>query len=255
MQWHSYDSFPELTHNQIHIWRANLKQNSQQISELTKLLNQKEQNRSERFKVEQARNNFIIARGTLRSLLAKYLHSDPKEIVFKQNSYGKLFLENDILKFNLSHSNDYALFIFAKSYQVGIDIERVRNNFDFITIAQKFFSSQEVVDLLATPKEQQLHAFFNCWSRKEAFIKGIGKGVFFALDKFAVQICTKTTGKLKLTIDTEKLSELEQTNWSLEALNPGNDYVGAFAVSGQDYEINCYDTLSGRAPGVLAAAD
>lgn len=243
MQWRSYKNFPELIDNQIHIWRAHLKQNSQQISELAELLNQQEQDRAERFKVEQARNNFIIARGTLRSLLAQYSRLDPKEIVFKQNNYGKLFLEDDLLSFNISHSNDYALFIFAKNYQVGIDIEHVRDNFDFIAIAQKFFSPQEIIDLLATPKEQQLHAFFNCWSRKEAFIKGIGKGIFFALDKFAVEICTKTTGKLNLNIDVDKLSELEQTNWSLEALNPGNGYAGAFAVSGRDYEVSCYDVL------------
>lgn len=245
MQWCSYENFPELAGNQIHIWRLKLKQNPQRISALAKLLDQKEQDRAERFKALQARNNFTIARGTLRLLLAQYLHLDPKEILFKQNNYGKLFLETDLLKFNISHSNNYALFIFAKNYQVGVDIERVRANFDFIAIAQKFFSPQEVIDLLATPKEQQLSAFFNCWSRKEAFIKGIGKGIFFALDKFAVEICTKTVGKLKLAIDAEKLSELEQTNWSLEALNPGSDYVGAFAISGQDYKVSCYDVPFG----------
>lgn len=241
MQWHSYENFPELADNQIHIWRLQLKQNSQQIAKLAKLLDQKEQDRAERFKVEPARNNFIIARGTLRSLLAQYLHSDPKGIIFQQNSYGKLFIETDLLQFNISHSGDYALFIFAKNYQVGIDVEHVRDNFDYIAIAQKFFSPQEIIDLLAAPKEQQLYAFFNCWSRKEAFIKGIGKGIFFALDKFAVEICTKTAGKIQLNIDEEKLSELEQANWSLEALNPSNNYAGAFAVSGQDYEVSYYD--------------
>ena len=244
MQWQSYKNFSELGNNQIHIWRTHLKQNSQQISALAKLLNQEEQGKAEKFKVAQAKNNFIIARGTLRLLLAKYIDVEPKEIIFAHNSYGKPLLNSGLVNFNVSHSHDYALFIFAKNYQVGVDVERVRDNFDFMAIAQKFFSLQEAIDLANMPQEQQLQAFFNCWSRKEAFIKGIGKGIFFALDKFAVEICTKTAGKLKLTIDTERLLELEQDNWSLEALNPGNGYVGAFAVSGQDYKVSYYEVSS-----------
>lgn len=241
MQWQSYKNFSELSNDQIHIWRMHLKQNSHQIFELAKLLNSKEQDRAERFKVEKARNNFIVARSALRLLLAKYLHTEPKEIIFEQNSYGKPLLKLNPIKFNISHSNDYALFIFAKNYHVGIDVECVRANFDFMTIAQKFFSPLEVIALLNIPQEQQLRAFFNCWSRKEAFIKGIGMGIFFALDKFTVEVCNKTSGKLKLSIAEEKLPELQAINWSLEALNPGNDHVGAFAVSGQNYEINYYD--------------
>lgn len=241
MQWQSYKNFPELSNDQVHIWRINLKQNFQQIPALTKLLNLKEQDRAERFKVKKAKNNFIIARGVLRLLLAKYLCITPKEIVFKQNSYGKPLLNCEPIKFNISHANDYALFIFAKNYHVGIDVESVRNDFDFIAIAQKFFSQQEIAALLNIPQEQQIQAFFNCWSRKEAFIKGIGTGIFFALDKFAVEVCNKTSGKLKLDIDEEKLFELQSVNWSLEALNPGNGHVGAFAVSGQNYVANCYN--------------
>jgi len=241
MQWQSCKNFPELTNKQIHIWRTQLKQNPQQISELNNSLNQKEQDKAERFKIEKARNNFIIARGTLRSLLSKYLHTKPKEIIFTQNSYGKPLLTSGLVKFNISHSGDYALFIFAKNYHVGVDVECVRNNFDFMTIAQKFFAQEEVINLSAISQEQQLQAFFNCWSRKEAFIKGIGKGIFFALDKFAVEVCNKTSGKLKLSIDSDKLGELEQANWSLEALDLGNTHVGAFAVSGQDYEIGYYN--------------
>jgi len=87
-----------------------------------------------------------------------------------------------------------------------------------------------------------LQAFFNCWSRKEAFIKGIGKGIFFALDKFAVEVCNKTSGKLKLSIDKEKLSELQPANWSLEAIDPGNGYTGACAISGRNYSIHYYSS-------------
>lgn len=245
MQWQLCKIFPELSNNQIHIWRMQIKQNSQQLSELASFLNQKERNRAERFKVEKAKNSFIIARGALRLLLSKYLHIEPKEIIFTQNDYGKPLLNSNLVKFNISHSGDYVLFIFAKNYHVGVDVECVRNNFDFMAIAQKFFAPQEVIDLLNIPQEQQLWAFFNCWSRKEAFIKSVGKGIFFALDKFAVEVCNKTSGKLKLSIDNDKLGELEQVNWSLEALNLDNNHVGAFAVSGKDYEINCYNVQIG----------
>lgn len=248
MQWRSDKQFPTLNNNQIHIWRAGLKQPATQIPELIKLLNPAEQTRANQFKVMPARNNFIVARSALRQLLGQYLQRHPAEIVFGQNSYGKLLLPQDNLQFNLSHSHDYALFIFAKNYHVGIDIEQIRDNFDYLAIAQKFFAPQEITDLLNLPQEQQLSAFFNCWSRKEAFIKGIGKGIFCALDKFAVEVCTQTAGRLKLSIDATQLLDLEQTSWSLEALWPAAGYAGAFAVAGSDYQTGCYDYHHNQIP-------
>jgi 4'-phosphopantetheinyl transferase len=238
MTWQSPTTFPGLQTNQVHVWHASLKQNERELAELLNLLDFQEKERAAKFISEQAKNNFIAARGVLRSLLAKYLHVKPQDLVFQQGQYGKLYLESSTLQFNISHSHDLALFIFALHQPVGIDVEFIRDDFDFVPIAQRFFSKKETTDLLTLPPDQQLHAFFNCWSRKEAFIKAIGKGIFFALDEFSVEVSNKQKGRLQLQITDP---EFNAKNWALEALNPADGYVGAFATTLQKYEVGLYD--------------
>lgn len=238
MLWQIPQNFPVIQANQVHIWRILLKCNQNRLTALTNLLNTQEQTRASGFMAEHARNNFIIARGVLRKLLAKYLHIPPQDLLFQQNQYGKIHLDSSALQFNISHSHDWALFAFVLDYPIGIDIERIHEDTDFIAIAKRFFSKQETKTLLALPQTQQLHAFFNCWSRKEAFIKATGKGIFFALDEFSVEISNKTSGLLQLQIPT---IEPHQNNWSLEALNPTAGYTGAFATSCPKYQTNFYD--------------
>jgi len=94
------------------------------------------------------------------------------------------------LQFNISHSKGFALFAFTLHNQVGIDIEYIRKDFSYEEIAPQFFSKKENIVLSALPKERQREAFFTCWTRKEAFIKAVGEGFSFPLDKFDVDITT-----------------------------------------------------------------
>jgi len=238
MLWQSPPTFPILATNQIHVWRASLRRNKEELAKLSNLLNTQEKTRGSKFIAEHARNNFMVARGILRWLLAKYLQIKPQDLVFEQNQYGKLHLDSSTLQFNISHSHDFALFAFTLDHPIGVDIEFIRDDFDFAPIAQRFFSKKEGVDLLALSPAEQLHAFFNCWSRKEAFIKAIGKGIFFALDKFSVEVSNKQAGRLQLQITDP---EFNANDWFLEALNPVDGYVGAFATSCQKHETSFYD--------------
>ncbi|EKE00872.1 MAG: 4'-phosphopantetheinyl transferase [uncultured bacterium] len=238
MPWQSPQTFPILRTNQVHIWRAPLKRNKEELAQLSALLNSQEKARADKFIAEHAKNNFTTARGILRYLLAKYLQTNPQDLTFQQNQHGKLHLESSELQFNISHSRDWALFIFAMNQPVGVDIEFIRNDFDFAPIAQRFFSKKENMELLALPQDQQLRAFFNCWSRKEAFIKALGKGLFCALDGFSVEVSSKKEGKLQLHVAD---IEFDTKNWSLEALNPVEGYVGAFTTSLSEYKACLYD--------------
>jgi len=238
MLWQTPQNTPSLLTNQIQIWRANLNRSDTELAKLSALLNHQEQKRANQFIAKQAKNNFTVARGILRYLLAKYLQTNPQDLIFQQNRYGKLYLENSELQFNLSHSHDWALFIFALHQPVGIDIELIRNEFEFAPIAQRFFAKEENKVLLALPKDQQLQAFFNCWSRKEAFIKAVGKGLFCALDDFSVEVSNKKEGRVELHSVS---AELETKNWSLAALDPTPGYVGAFATALPEYQLFCHE--------------
>ena len=238
MAWQFPQTFPVLHTNQVHIWRATLKRSKEDLAEFTKLLNLQEKIRANKFIAKQAKNNFVVARGILRWLLGKYLGIKPQDILLQQNRYGKLYVASSALQFNLSHSHDLALFAFTQHHFIGVDVEFIRADFDFTAIAERFFSKTENLDLLALPIEQQLPAFFNCWSRKEAFIKALGKGLFCALDSFSVEVSNKNAGRLTLHFSD---MELDTKNWALEALNPAASFVGAVATSCCKYQTSFYE--------------
>lgn len=226
MLWQHPQIFPALEVGKVHIWRASLRYPQEKILGFLKILNFQEKERAAKFVVSGAANGFIVARGILRTLLARYLTVTPQDIVFQQNQYGKLYLDFSPVQFNLSHSHEIALFIFTLNNPVGIDVEFVRDNYNFADIAKKFFSKVEIEKLFALPKNEQLQAFFNCWARKEAFIKAQGTGMFRELDKFSVEVSSHKEGQVQLLADDNP----NEQAWMLEAIDPGEGYSGAFAA-------------------------
>lgn len=241
MLWQVPDIFPNLNVGEVHIWRVPLVGTREDIAELSGLLNQQELERAAKFVVTGIGDRFIMARGMLRKLLAKYLCVDPKGLVFQQNKYGKLYLDFSRLQFNISHSHDLGLFIFALDMPVGVDVEFIREGYKFKDIAQKFFSQDEAAELFALAPEIQEQAFFNCWSRKEAFIKALGVGLFCALDSFSVEVSNSKWGKQRLVYNDNIACINCAKKWSLEALDPADSYVGAMVVGAVEYVVNFYD--------------
>ena len=258
MLWQQPEKFPGLKNNQVHIWRAKLTRTKKEAEDFLELLNGDERKRASRFVVEHASKNFIVARGILRTLLSKYLNVDPKKIIFEQNQYGKLYLASSPLNFNLSHSGDLVLFAFSLNNLVGVDVELIREIENFQDIAEKFFSKDEVAELFLLPEDQRQLAFFNCWSRKEAFIKAKGLGVYHGLDNFSVEISAKKEGQVKLLVPSSlqdckshlssprkrgySFFNKREDSWSLEALDPGHKYTGAFAINALDFSASFYES-------------
>ena len=223
------ESFPILRPKQVHIWYAQLKRREK---DFIGFLNAQEKLRASKFIAASARNNFIVARGILRHLLGRYLGVKPQDLLLRQNRYGKLYLDASV-QFNISHSQGLGLFAFTQNHVIGVDIEFIRTNFDFVAIAQRFFSPTERSSLLSLPADHQAAAFFHCWSRKEAFIKALGKGLFCELDSFSVEVSRQKFGRLQLHSNSNN-------NWSLEALYPADGFVGAFATAYCDYTASFY---------------
>lgn len=69
-----------------------------------------------------------------------------------------------------------AMYAFARERRVGIDIEHVCVEFATLEVAERFFLKEEFESLKAASIGRRTEAFFNCWSRKEAYIKAIGMG-------------------------------------------------------------------------------
>ena len=156
---------------------------------LYELLSPDEQERSARFKFAKHRTSFVVARGLLRIVLGNYMNAKPAAIDFQYGPCGKPVVKGaPQVHFNVSHSEQVVLYGLRLDHEIGVDIERIRPMDDLEGIARRFFSPAECRDLLAIPEQHRTKAFFDCWTRKEAFIKFLGTGLSFPLHRFQVTL-------------------------------------------------------------------
>jgi 4'-phosphopantetheinyl transferase len=231
--------------DEVHVWRADLGQKGF-VQPLLSTLTADERARAARFYFEKDREHFIIARGVLRNILSRYLQIAPERIRFHYLSHGKPAVAwqnasvsggGKMLSFNVSHSHGLALYAVTHGREVGIDVEYIRPNLDSLGIAERFFSSQEVADLLTLPTAHQHRAFFTCWTRKEAFVKAKGGGLSIPLGQFDVSLLPDQPAQLRET----KWNPQEAKCWSLKELHPGEGYVGALVVESPPETFETWD--------------
>lgn len=235
-----------LESDEVHVWRSYLDLAASQIQALYQTLSADERSRAERFYFQQDQHRFIAARGILRAILGRYLRVESNQLRFGYGLYGKPALTGECggedLRFNLSHSDGLALYAVTRGREVGVDLERIRADFVDEQVAKRFFSPEEVSALQALPAHLQKEAFFNCWTRKEAYIKARGEGLSFPLDKFEVSLSPGAPAALVSTLSDPQ----EATRWSLHHLFPGPGYVGALAVEGQSWQLKCWQRPGAR---------
>lgn len=228
---------PVLGPHQVHVWRVLLDQPGGFIDQLYGTLSQDERGRADRFRSGRLRRHFVAGRGSLRVILAGYLGCDPRGLTFGYGKYGKPELvqtaEAGDLRFNLSHSGGMALLGVTRGREIGIDLEQVRPLADFEGMAGRFFAPREVADLAGVPQAEREKAFFNCWTRKEAYIKACGEGLFRALDQFVVSVRPAEPARL---VHVEG-DPNEACRWSLREVDPGPGYVGCVAVAGAGWDL------------------
>lgn len=235
--WEPYPDNLDFQPHQVDVWRINLDLSPATVKSLESTLLADDAKRADRFRYPIDRKRYIVAHGCLRSILARYLQCKPEELRFNTNKHGKPTAESYKLEFNLSHSGDYVLIAVAQEHKVGIDVERIRSDMEFESIAHRFFSPNETAELTSMPPEQKTIAFFNCWTRKEAYIKAQGLGLSLPLGSFDVSLTPNEPAILRATRpDAEKAS-----HWTLFSLIVAPHYAGALAVEGQGINLRLLD--------------
>jgi len=219
-----------LSDGEVHVWRAFLHEVEPHLHALAQTLSADERHKAERFYFERDRKRFVSSHGILRKILGRYLRLEPNRLKFLYGSHGKPTLggttDGHSLCFNMSHSHDLAIFAFTWGRRIGVDVEYVRPMPDSEEITEHFFSPQENAVFRAVPASRKLETFFNCWTRKEAFLKAVGDGLSRFLDSFDVSLVPGEPARL-LCVEGDPL---EASRWHLRALAPAHGYVGAFVV-------------------------
>lgn len=233
--WTEAPQSPSLGAGTVHVWRISLDQKDEILERFRRTLVPEELDRAGRFHFEKHRRHFIVARGFLRSVVARYLQTQPESLRFAYGAYGKPALASEhVLRFNLSHSHEVALLAVALDAELGVDVEHIRADFASEDIARRFFSRAEVESFNALPQEEQVAAFFRCWTRKEAYIKAIGKGLSQELDAFDV---TLTPGLEPALLRAE---DDDASRWWLSDIEVGEGYAGALMVERPVAEIRFF---------------
>lgn len=232
-QWLPFAPIRELDTGAVVLWRVGLELEEEAERRLEKMLSEEERARAGRFYFPHLSRRFIAAHSALRILAGMLAGLPPADVEFGYAQHGKPFLPGSPLRFNLSHAHELALIAFAHHREVGVDVEKRRHLPDGEAIARRFFSRAEVAAFLDTPAADRSTAFFNGWTRKEAYIKAIGDGLSYPLNQFEVTLKPGRPARL-LAVHT---NPDEVQRWKLDAVDPGPGYAGAVIAEGQDWEL------------------
>jgi 4'-phosphopantetheinyl transferase len=225
-----------LLDDEVHVWQVDLVAWQKATGSLFELLDPGEQERAERFKFPAPRHQYVISRALLRRALGTYLKIAAREVRFHTTANGKpeLAASSD-LRFNLSHTQGTTVFAITRRRQVGIDVERIRQDTNVMELAERFFSRPEVDWLRSQAASEHIASFFSCWTAKEAYIKAQGEGLSLALDSFGV-LPDPGDASFKLWLQVYADPE-ESRRWSMWRLELGRDLRAALAVEGASCKV------------------
>lgn len=214
----------------VHLWIAAIPDCLPRLADYQSVLTDEERHRAARFHFERDRNRYGISRGILRKLLGKYVGRS--DVGLMCNRYGKPALEDKTspLRFNVAHSRDLALFGFTHEREIGVDVEWIRPDFATTDVAQRFFAPDEADVVAALPQPDRAQGFFNCWTRKEAYIKARGMGLSLPLHSFAV---TLTRGEPVALVRVDDDPAAPQ-RWTITDLPTTEGYAAAAAFEDRD---------------------
>ncbi|MGA8762546.1 MAG: 4'-phosphopantetheinyl transferase superfamily protein [Candidatus Sulfotelmatobacter sp.] len=214
--------------DEVHNWHWEPICSSSELTDLWKILAEDERERAQRFHFSKHRDEFVVNRARMRSLLAGYLEKSPEQLIFGYASHGKPFLrDGGGLRFNLSHTHGRAALAVVHEREVGVDVEEIRPQCDARRIAERFFSVQERQSMQGLSGEALDRAFFRGWTRKEAYIKAKGEGLSIPLHQFDVSLAE---GQPALLLSTRPDPE-EAGRWDLFDLSLGSGHAAALAVA------------------------
>jgi 4'-phosphopantetheinyl transferase len=178
------------TPEETHIWRIVLDPSPAELNALDAVLSEEEHQRASRFATKRLRERWTVARGALRVILAAYVGTPPFRLVLSSDTNGRPLLGglDTPIFFNVTHTAHLAFVAVAVEGMVGIDAEVLRPDIDWAAVSRRLFTRAECHEIASLAPETRIRAFYACWTRKEAFLKALGVGLYAALNDFRVTV-------------------------------------------------------------------
>jgi 4'-phosphopantetheinyl transferase len=220
----------------VHVWR--IRADEHNVVAARDNLSRAEHERAARFRSHEAQAEFIVCRGALRSILSNYLGVVPQAVEFTQGPYGKPELapaHGSKLRFNVSHS--HGLILEAVSLEeVGIDVEFIRPEASLSDFGTRVFSCRETAFLAKLPPGERPRELFQCWTRKEAFVKALGLGLSDSIAEIHVLPLIDDERDMRIC-GAPNLSK----QWAVQDLNAADGFVAALAIADRSCTVRFWD--------------
>jgi 4'-phosphopantetheinyl transferase len=221
----------------VHLWIADARVSPFVLRTLKASLDFRELAKADNFRFERHRSRYIAAQGILRQILAEYIPEEPNTLSFDIDAYGKPSLASAVndadIRFNMSHSEYLVVVALSAGGAIGVDVEFVRNLDDLDSIAREYFTPTERTFLAEGLSSETENRFYTCWTRKEAYIKAVGKGLSIPLTSFDTAMQLHTAGRsLPSPEDATDVAE-----WWLSDLTMPAGFAGALVVERHKREI------------------
>jgi 4'-phosphopantetheinyl transferase len=214
---------------EAHVWAVPLQAPPLSREHLHSLLTTEERDRASRLRFEDDRGRAIVGRGMLRTVLSGCTGQPPAEIELVEDRHGRPLLHgagSSKLHFNVAHSGGWILIGVADGARIGVDVEQIRPVSDIASLMERFFAPGETAAIMSLRSDERLTAFFDCWTRKEAYLKAMGVGLQFGLDSFEVEC---RPGHAPMIVSINGCTD-EATRWRLWCGSPAAGYRAAVAT-------------------------
>lgn len=199
------------------------------------LLSNSELQQADSFRFDKGRERFILGRGMMRAVIGRVIGTAARDVVLNFSGQGKPHLPDaDAVQFNLSHSGELIILAVTRSAQIGVDVEAFRHLPRRDQIAKGILGSDELSRYEALSDSQRQTAFFTIWTRKEAIVKAVGRGLCFPLTD--VEVSYSSDARVLRFGD----HVADAVPWHLNRLDCPDGYVGALATSLPTGEISCH---------------
>lgn len=233
-----------LAENTLHIWTLRTKPSPEALERFGALLSDEERRRAMQFRLTQAREAFVAARGALRYLLGCCLDRDPAALRLVDDSLGKPHLAcGETTQFSVAHSAERLVIALGAGCPIGVDVEQMVSLENLDRMVGRCFCPEEAAEILSLPPPQRQAAFFCCWTRKEAYSKATGGGLH-TFQSFRVTVQPGSAARL---VASEREASVG-AEWTLEDLELGPGYWAAIAYRGGQRPLSHRDFADLAAP-------